>query len=175
MDKKKHKLLSRPRWEFYQLKPEATSCVVRVSWKLDDLDRPMTQAWANEHDALKEIATEVDYILDTWMPRSFTALTEIANAEAAAQQVIERTEHLHTSIENEGKEKGKTLAAKVCGCTLPIRGSLQYSLTATEEPESWKDAIKFHTTEHKADMKLESNFHRHRCVWVCYKDTVLGK
>merc|ERR1719231_40812 len=24
-------------------------------------------------------------------------------------------------------------------------------------------------------MKLESNFHRHRCVWVCYKDTVLGK
>ena len=74
--------------------------MVRVTWKHDWLDKPMTQAWVNEQDALRQIATEVDYILDSWMPRALTALTEYENAQAAAQEVVDRTEHLNTSIEN---------------------------------------------------------------------------
>jgi hypothetical protein len=84
---------------------------------------------------------------------------------------------VHTSKLSEAKgSKVNGCCAKFHDCScLPVKGSLSYSLTATEEPESWRDAIKYNTTETKGDLKLDSSFHRHRCIWVCYKDITLGK
>jgi hypothetical protein len=50
------------------------------------------------------------------------------------------------------------LLCKTAKCT----GSISYTLMATEEPEIWKEAVKFRDVEEKDSMKLTTNFHRHR-------------